>query len=200
MPTVLRRVGRLSHDRLLLGRAATIARGYTPEQLTSVRQLYDAATSRIALADESTDAWYAPAAVTLHRKVVGLLASALLVSKKLSPPGPALDVADALAKIEELVLARELPPLPRRYAKAKTLLETPDHLLFADEDAVEKSRGRAAVEALVQWLRRQVEPRSMRQIWVARVMRVALAIAAIGLLVRFAVPVAVQLVVHQKAK
>ena len=81
----------------------------------------------------------------------------------------------------------ELPALPGSYGNAKTILETPDHLTFVGQRASEAARGRAAVEALAQWLRRQVEPRSMRQIWAARVARVALAGVGLWLLIQVAV-------------
>jgi hypothetical protein len=182
------RLWRLLRDRFLLGHAEAIVRGYTPERHACIRQLHAAAMNRIALADESTDASYAPAAVTLYREAIRLLASALLVAKNLAPPGPPLDLGTAVAKVEELVRTGELPPLPKRHANAKALLETPDHLLFAEQDRIETARGRAAVEALGQWLRRRVEPRSIRRLWVARVARVSLAVGAALLVIRFAVP------------
>ena len=160
--SLLQRLGRFVRDRFLLGRAEAIVRGYTPDQQACIRQLHDAAMNRIALADESTDAWFAPAAVTLYREAIRSLASALLVSKNLAPPGPPLDLPTAVAKVEELARSGELPPLPARHEDAKALLETPDHLLFAQQDRREALRGRAAVEALGQWLGRHVEPRSIR--------------------------------------
>lgn len=191
------RLWRQVRDQFLLGRAEAIVRSYTPERRACIRQLHDAAANRMALADESTDRWYAPAAVTLYREAIPLLASALLVARNLAPPGPPLDPQAALAQIEELVRTGELPPLPERHGTAKTLLETPDHLLFAKQDRSEAARGRAAVEALGQWLRRQVEPRSMRQIWMARVARVSLAVAALLVLIRFAVPM-IQLTISRR--
>ncbi len=184
-------------DRFLLGRAEAIVRGYTPERHACIRQLHDAAANRMALADESTDAWYAPAAVKLYREAIPLLASALLVAKNVAPPGPPLDLPDALAKIDELARTGGLPPLPERYDDAKMLLETPDPSLLAKQGRREAARGRAAVEALGQWLRRQVEPRSMRQIWMARVARVSLAVAALLALIRFAVPM-IQVVISRR--
>jgi len=191
------RVWRPIRDRFLLGRAEAIVRGYTPERHTRIRQLHDAAANRMALADESTDAWYAPAAVTLYREAIPLLASALLVAKNLAPPGPPLDPRDALAKLEELVRNGEVPPLPDRYEAARTLLETSDQSLATEQSGSEAARGRAAVEALGQWLRRQVEPRSMRQIWLARVARVSLAAAALLVFIRFAVPM-IQLTISRR--
>ena len=197
MSRKMNRLWRRVRDQFLLGRAEAVARGYTPERHACIRRLHDAAANRMALADESTDGWYAPAAVRLYREAIPLLASALLVAKDLAPPGPPLDLRDALAKIEELVRTGELPPLPERHATAKALLETPDELLFADKNRSEAARGRAAVEALGQWLRRQVEPRSTRQIWRARVARVSLAVAALLVLIRFAVPM-IQVVISRR--
>ena len=152
---VFSRLWRLVRDRFLLGRAEAIVRGYTPERQAGVRQLYDAA-----------------AAVALYREAIPLMASALLVARDLAPPDPTLDLQAALAKMEELARTGALPPLPERYQAAKALLETP-------EPSRIDARGRAAVEELGQWLRRQVEPRSMRQIWIARGVRVSLAVAAL---------------------
>jgi hypothetical protein len=192
----MNRLWRRVREQFLLGRAETIVRGYTPQRHACIRQLHDTAVNRMALADESTDRWYAPAAVGLYREAIPLLVSALLVAKNLAPPGPPLDLRDALAKIEELVRKGELQP-PERYETAKALLETPDQSLFADTSRSEAARGRAAVEALGQWLRRQLEPRSMRQIWTARVARVSLAVAALLVLIRFAVPM-IQLTITRR--
>jgi hypothetical protein len=180
----LPRIARFLKDRFFLGRAEAIVRSYAPEQQAHIRQLYDAAANRLALADESTDGWYAPAAVTLHRESIRFLASAIVIAQDPSPPGPPLDLRAALAKIEELVRLGALPALPRRYAAARSILETPDHLTFFDQDAIEAARGRAAVESLVQWLRRRVEPRNIRQIWLGRGLRALLAAAAVLALIR----------------
>jgi hypothetical protein len=188
MNKVLLAAGRKTRDRFLLGQAEAIVRAYSAEQHACIRQLHHAAVRHIALADESTDAWHGPAAVTLHRKAIDLLASALLVAKGVAPPGPPLGLSTALAKIEEQVAAGALPPLPERYANAKALLETPEYVTFAGQDNIEIARGRGTVEALTQWLRRQVEPRSVRQLWVARGVRVALAVAVLLLIIRFGVP------------
>lgn len=167
---------RLVRDRFLLGRAEAIVRGYTQERQAGVRRLYDAAATRMALADESTDSWYAAAAVALYREAIPLMASALLVARDLAPPDPTLDLQAALAKMDELARTGALPPLPERYQAAKALLETPEQSRI-------DARGRAAVEELGQWLRRQVEPRSMRQIWIARGVRVSVTVAALVFLV-----------------
>jgi hypothetical protein len=174
-------------DWFLLRRAEATVLAYSSEQLASVRQLAEAASARVTLADQTTDATFAPAAVTLHREAIRLWGSALLVARGLVPPGPPLDLPAVLAKIEELVAGGALPPLPNRYADARALLETSDHLLFADKDGIDRARGRSAVEMVTAWLNRQVEARNVREIWLARVARFAGALVAVAVIVRMLV-------------
>jgi hypothetical protein len=171
-------------DWFLLKRAEATVRGYGRERLASVKQLAQAASARVALADESTDATFAPGAVTLHREAIRLWGSALLVARGLAPPGPPLELPAVLATIEEMAARGELPPLPKRYADARAVLDTPEHLLFEGKDGIDRARGRSAVEMLTAWLDRQVESRNVLEIWQARIARFAGGLVALAVLVR----------------
>ena len=75
------RLGRKLRDALLLKHPEAVVRDYSPARQAVIRQLYQAAMARIALADETTDARYAAAAVALHREAVRFLISAILLSQ-----------------------------------------------------------------------------------------------------------------------
>ena len=168
----------------MLKRSEAIVRGYAPAQQAMIRRLYAAAMARIAWTDDTTDSRYAPAAIALHRETVRLLISAVLLSRDATIEGAPLELGLGARKLEELVQAGALPALPERYPEAMSILDTPD-VLALDRLAPRKAaERRAVVETLVYWLRGQIEARSLREIWVARVVRLALAGAAVlGLIV-----------------
>ncbi len=178
-----RLVGRLL-DALLLKRSGAVVLGYAPGQQTNIRRLFSAAMARLALADETTDARYAAAAIALHRETVRLLIAAILLSRDATLQGATHEPKLGANKLEELVKSEALPALPERCLEALTLLDTPDLLAFDRLNARNAATCRADVETLIHWLRHQVEPRNLREIWVARSVRVALATAAVlGLVV-----------------
>jgi len=79
--------------------------------------------ARIALADETTDARYAAAAVALHRESVRFLISAILLSQDATLAGVPLALRAGADKLEELVQAGVLPALPKRYAETLAILD-----------------------------------------------------------------------------
>jgi hypothetical protein len=171
-------------DWFLLSRAEATVRGYGQERLASVRQLAGAAKAQVALADQTTDAVFAPGAVTLHREAIRLLGSALLVARGLAPPGPPGELPAVLAEIEELVARGELPPLPKRYAEARAVLDAPEHTTFEGKDGIDRARGRSAVELVTAWLDRLVESRDLRGIWLSRIARFAAGLGTVIIVVR----------------
>jgi hypothetical protein len=169
------RLGRKLRDALLLKHPEAVVRDYSPARQAVIRQLYQAAMARIALADETTDARYAAAAVALHREAVRFLISAILLSQDATLQGVPLALRAGADKLEELVQAGALPALPKRYAETMSILDAPDLLALDRLRPRRAVRDRALVETLVQWLRRQVEPRSLRRIRATRTVRLVLA-------------------------
>ena len=178
MPTVAR-LGRQLQEALLLRHSEAMVRDFSPARQAMIRRLYQAAMARIALADETTDARYAAAAVALHRESVRFLISAVLLSRDATLPGVPLELRVGADRLEDLVQAGALPALPKRYAEAMSILDAPDLLALDRLRPRRAVRDRALVEALVHWLRGQVEPRSLRRIRVTRTVRLALAGAAL---------------------
>jgi hypothetical protein len=162
-------------DALLLKRPEAVVLGYAPGQQSAVARLYDAAMARLALTDETSDSKYAAAAVALHRETVRLLVAAVLLSRDASLQGASRDLGLNVGKLEELTRSEGLPAMPAGCLEALTMLDTPDLLSFDRLSPRQAAAYRGEVEALIGWLRRQVEPRSLREIWVTRVARLALA-------------------------
>jgi len=173
------RLGRQLRDALLLRHSEAVVRDYSPARQAVIRQLYQAAMARIALADETTDARYAAAAVALHRESVRFLISAILLSQDATLAGVPLALRAGADKLEELVQAGVLPALPKRYAETLAILDAPDPMALDRLRPRRAVRDRALVETLVHWLRAQVEPRSLRRIRVTRTLRLVLAGAAL---------------------
>lgn len=171
-----------------LNRAEKTARAYGAGQLASIKQLAQAAAARIRLADQTTDAAFAPAAVTLHREAIRLLGNALLISGgQLPPSGPPLGLPEVLMELEAAVARGQLPAPPGRYAEARAILDAPEHLTFAGRDGIERARGRSDVELVTAWLSANVQARSLREVWLARAARLALGVAGLAVVVRFIV-------------
>jgi hypothetical protein len=177
---VLRPVRSL-RDWFLLRRAEAIVRGRAPERQAAIRGLCDAAMSRAALADESNDPRFASSAIAIYAESIRLLVNALLIAKDVVPPGPPLELDEALAQLEALSTAPARVRLPRRYAATRAILYAPDRLVFDVQDASETVRGRSDVEALLAWLLRKVGPWNMRQIWTARGLRFAVLAGTLAL-------------------
>ena len=178
MSTVAR-LGRQLQDALLLKHSEAVVRNYAPARQAVIQQLYQAAMARIALADETTDARYAAAAVALHRESVRFLISAVLFAQDTTLQGVPLGLRAGAHQLEELVQAQALPALPKCYAEAMSILEQPEPLAVDRLVPAQAARCRAVVERLVHWLRGQVEPRSLRRIRVTRAARLVLAGAVV---------------------
>lgn len=195
------RLGRQLRDALLLRHSEAVVRDYSPARQAVIRQLYQAAMARIALADETTDARYAAAAVALHRESVRFLISAILLSQDATLAGVPLALRAGADKLEELVQAGVLPALPKRYAETLAILDAPDPMALDRLRPRRAVRDRALVETLVHWLRAQVEPRSLRRIRVTRTLRLVLAGAALlGLIAwgLFAIFAAKNIALHKR--
>jgi hypothetical protein len=180
-----------------LNRAEKTARGYSAGQLASIKQLAQAAAARVVLADQTTDAVFAPAAVTLHREAIRLLGNALLIaSGQLPPAGPPLGLPEVLLELEAAVARGQLPPPPARYAEARAILDTPEHLTFAGRDDIERARGRSDVELVTAWLNANLQFRSVREVWLARAARLAMGVAGLAVVVRIIVALAMRRPIH----
>jgi hypothetical protein len=174
-----------------LNRAEKTVRGYNAGQLATIKQLAQAAGARIRLADETTDAVFAPAAVTLHREAIRLLGNATLIaSGQLAPSGPLLGLAEVLAELEAASARGQLPGQPARWAEARAILDTPEHLTFEGKDGIERARGRTDVEMVTAWLSAHLESRSLRQVWLARASRLAMGVTGLAVVVRLIVALA----------
>ena len=182
--SALRRRARRVGDWFLLKRAEATVRAYSGEQLAAIRRLHKGAGSHVALADETTDGFYAAAAVALHRDAVRLLVSALAIARGIEPSDTSLELPAALALLDELRERGEVPAFPRRYAEARATLEMPDHLTFDGKDGIDRARGRAAVELLTAWLRGLVEARNVPELWLSRVGRVMAGAGALAIVIR----------------
>jgi hypothetical protein len=183
MTRIADRLMRRMSDAFLLTRARATVRGYSADQHLAIRRLWGAACGRLVLADDTTDSQFAAATISLYREAACLLISAIAVSRGSVQPGTVLELLPSLQQLDQLAHNGALAPLPDCYAEAVSILDSTD-LLALDGMARRKvADRRAAVENFAHWLRGQIEPRTLRRIWVASVVRLGVALAlACGLL------------------
>jgi len=146
---------------LLLQRAGTLARALPAERRERVRRLARAASVRENLAREAREPEAIPAALCLGREALALSTSALLASRG-ELEGDALSPAEAWSALERQGLAqREL----------EQLMTSTDPAL-ADSLGLEAQQSlQAQLDQQLALLRSHYEPRSLRQLAVARGLR-----------------------------
>lgn len=169
-------------DSLLLEGASRRIQSRSPEKQRQIRELYDAASSRAAIASELLDARQHGAAFSLLREAIALYASAM-ASAHLPSQGEVLSGEAASFLLDELLAAGVLSNAPPELPMVRSWLEDADPLAFDRLSHEEALARRAHIDKLVEYLRDRIEPRTLGEILLVRRIRIgALALVMIAAL------------------
>jgi hypothetical protein len=171
---------------LLLLEPEREVRALGAERQAQVRRYHDAALRRALVADTLADDRSAVSALILYREALGLLASALVISRG---PGAAPDEPerDPWAALAGLAQAGAIPPLPPPVEEARGILSEQGPLAFDEWPTADLLARRATVEAAMKWLFGLVEARTVAEIRASRFLRVGIAGAAVVALLAWSV-------------
>lgn len=171
-------------DSLLLERASRKLAESTPERQRRIRELYDAATVRASIAAELVDARQHGAAFTLLKEASALYLAAIAVSND-AASSEVLEPMTAFEGLDDL-LARGLLPAPRPEAelhRVQSWFADSDPLAFDRLSHDEALMRRSELDEVVDYLRQLIEPRTLRELKLARGLRLgALGIVIVAVL------------------
>ncbi len=164
---------------LLLEQAQRSVEGRSAEQQAKIVELADAVDARAGAA-ESLSAWdQVPAALVLLRDATVLAVQGLLAARGIELPEPTVEAA--FLELDRLIDSRAVSGPPEAMERARGILTNPHYLAFDElpkNDAIER---RSDVEELLRWLRQQIDPRSVNQIKLSRMLRLGgIGLAVVG--------------------
>jgi hypothetical protein len=173
-------IWRRARDHFLLEDVERQVRSRLPERQAMVNRYYRAAARRAAVAAELADAHSMASSMLLYRDAVRLfIAAAVTAHDVAADPGALL--ADANSPWEALAgLSRRaaIEQPPRAVEAAREIVDTNHAPLVFDESAPEQLFAqRTTMKEAVAWLRRLVEPRTLRRIRAERALRVSMLVA-----------------------
>ena len=163
---------------LLLEHAQKSVEGRSADQQARISELTEAVDARIAAA-ESLTAWdQVPPALVLLRDATLLATHAILESRGVKPPS----TADATwTELASLVESGSLPTPPSGFERARALLSDGRYLALDELPKTDRLERRSEVQITLEWLRQQIDSRSVAQIKLSRVLRlggISVAVAA----------------------
>lgn len=161
----------LLRDSLLLERASRRIQTRSPNQQRRIRELYDAARARAAIASELVDARQHGAAFSLLRESIALYASAIVIAHDPSG-GDSLLGQSPSDWLDELLASDAFPDAPRELEAVRPWLSDPDPLAFdrlAHDEALAR---RAQIDVLIEYLHSRIEPRTSAEIALVRNIRI----------------------------
>ena len=168
---------------LLLESAEKAASGCSAEVRDRLRELSAAAQRRIDGLAVLRDTEQRVPTVLLTREAIAILISAWLFARGEQDDGPPLSPADAWKRLRELQESGKLDPLPPVIEQAPELLRAADPTSLDEADPKDLTAALEAGDNVVEWLRSQLELRTVRQIRLERRLRlVGVAVAAALLL------------------
>jgi len=160
-------------DAFLLRPVETKVSAYPRTAHDRVRELNEAANERASVADELLES-HALAALPLYREAAVLyMAAVLAVRSEVTLDAP-LKTDQVVAQFGQLAHAKSPPGSEQQLRDFMQLLIVADPLLLdplPDGDAVDRVRG---IRPLIGWLHDLVEPRTVREIKIQRMLRVAM--------------------------
>ena len=167
-------VRRWIRDWFLLEGPERRIRSLPEERQHLVRKYHEAGTRRVIVADELTDDTGLVPALVLYRDAAGFLtAAAVAAADPSATPDTSLD--GSWGALATLVSSGRIPAPPAALAEARAILSASDPMTF-DEATPETLRTwHTTVKDALRWLRGQVEARTLRQLQVSRVVRLAIA-------------------------
>lgn len=157
----------------LLEGAERQIRSLPADRQNLVRKYHEAGTRRVIVADELIDDTGLVSALVLYRDAAGLLAAAVIAAADPSAtPAPSLDGSwDAL---RALASSGRIPAPPPALAEARAILSASDPLTFDHATPETLRTWHTTVKDALRWLRDLVEARTLHQLQVSRVVRLAI--------------------------
>lgn len=154
-------------------------RGYSKTQHESIRALCSAAGRYLTLADDTTDANLSIATIPLYCDAIRCLVSAVAAGQDQKEDSTLVTATQSAEHLQAWADAGTLPKVPRRFADALSILKSSELIAVIPNARQQALERRAAVEELACWLRKQVEGRTVTELWAARLVRVGLLVAAV---------------------
>ena len=177
-PTTIERAREGVREFFLLQRAEKMSEGLSVSQREAIRMYHEAATRRISVAQDLRGPIQTPAALTLYQQGSLFYALAYLVNDDASLDPRNLTPEDAFRKLEGAMAAEGLTP-PQEFSQAKPMLVASDPLELDRVTPEEADRRIEELSVVARWLSRLVDPRSPREIKMARVVRLLVGTAAL---------------------
>lgn len=163
-------------DAFLLERASRRIASRSPEQQHRIRELYDAATTRAGVARELVDSRQHGTAFTLLKDAIVLYLAAIAIE---NDGDPLQRVSYVNGEVDALLAKGALPNPPAELEDLRFWLDEPDPLAFDRLAHDEALAWRAKIDVLIDYLRDLVDPRTERELKVARAVR----LSAVGVVV-----------------
>ena len=163
-------------DAFLLERASRRVGLRTPEQQRRIRELYDAATMRVQLAREIVDCRQHGAAFALLKEAIVLYLGAIAIEHGGTPLERGAHVN---SEVDALVANGALPAPPPELEAIRFWLDEPDPIAFDRLSHDEALSWRGKIDVVVDYLRDLIDPRTERDLKLARAVR----LAAVGLVI-----------------
>ncbi len=157
---------------LLLTDAQASAKAYGPAQRARVQELSRAVRRRLGAALELREDGSTPAALSLIREASALSITALCTARGEHDGDGVLPVAEAWSRLGVLIESGALPAAPPAVAPTAAALAGADPLSVDRMTPSQARELRLTAESAVDWIGRQYEARSVRQIKVQRVLRI----------------------------
>jgi hypothetical protein len=163
-----RTISHAFRELLLQEAAEKSVAGRTAERQAWISGLAEAVDARIAATESLTERDQLPPSLVLLRDATMLAIHGILVSRGIkSPSTPTATWAELVSLIE----SGALPTPPSGLEKVSALLTNRRHLAFDELSKTDGLERRSEVQATLEWLRRQIDPRSVAQIKLSRVLR-----------------------------
>jgi hypothetical protein len=180
---VLQLVGRRTRECFLLEERQKQNSSLAPAKFETMRTFYSAATRRLQAGQDLKGSAHTPEALPLYQQGSLLMALAFLVSKGRDIGSATLAPEEVFGQLDAALAEAGVVP-PGDFHDAKPMLLSADPLAFDRLSAEQLRRQAELVENATRWLASLVDARSLREIKVARFVRLATAaIATLGLLV-----------------
>jgi hypothetical protein len=157
---------------LLLRNAEERSRALDDHKRAALKAYYHAGVRRLQVARDLLGAAQVPVAMATCRDAVPLLASAVLLSRNTQLDLSSMRADATFSEIEDALRSERLEP-PVEFDRVRWAVANSDVLLFDRLPADEAESKARELELFTTWLSSLVDPRSVREIKVARVLRLA---------------------------
>jgi F5/8 type C domain len=180
--TLLQLIGQRTREFFLLQEEQRQSSSLAPAKFETMKTFRDAATRRLQAAQDLRGSSHTPAALPLYQQGSVLMALAFLVSKGRNVDPAKLLPEEVFNQLDAALAEAGVVP-PSDFHAARPILLSADPLAFDRLAADEVRRQAEGLENATRWLATLVNARSVRELKIARFMRLAIAVlVALGLL------------------